>query len=347
MTNADANDLTEQDDLTIIQERLESAKGTTRFEAIHLLRNKNYPETNEILLKVLLDDPLASVRELALISLFERVNTQLFGSLKKFFYNPSENRFIRGRSIWAIGQMVDEQSFEMILEALDDPEEEVLYWALISLFNFSDYQQAIPKIHKLLDVNRFNLIRQTIAWFLGMKCDTNSREILEFRMLQDSNNVVRLSCAWALNRINNINSLNSLSKGLQKEPNELARREMAFTMGDIVCRQTKEYKLTNEYASYLDVTIRSLTRVIKRDTSYIVRRACAEALARLNDKRAVPSLIETVTSDTNQFVRREIIKTLGILGDPQAIDILKNAKRSHYKIVVEAAKEALKKLEAK
>ncbi|NHJ87987.1 MAG: HEAT repeat domain-containing protein [Asgard group archaeon] len=347
MSNIENNDSTEMNSLRQVKERLKSTSSFDRFEAIYSIRREKFPESIEILRNLVENDPDISIRELALIVLFELQDSEIYALIRKIFYNVTESRFIRGRAIWILGHYYDQQSFELMKLALEDSDEEVLYWTLIGLLQNPFYHEIIPKINSILQSNRSALVRQTAAWLLGMKIEINSREILERVLLNDDHFSVRMLCAWALSRINDIKSLANLSKALQKDTNELSRREIAYTIGNIVCNQNAEIKLTNEFLSFNDLAIRSLIRVLQRDTSYIVRRACAEALGQLKDKRAVPGLIETLTLDTNQFVRKEIIISLGKIGDEQAYDIINSAKRSHYKMIEDAAKEALEKLTKK
>ncbi|HUT79647.1 MAG TPA: HEAT repeat domain-containing protein [Candidatus Bathyarchaeia archaeon] len=347
MSNIENNDSEEMNTLEQIKEQLKSSNSNDRFEAIYIIRKERFPESIAILKNLVDNDSEIAVRELALIVLFELQEPEIFSLVRKIFYDTTESRFMRGRAIWILGHFTDEQSFELVKLALEDSDEEVLYWAIMGLLKNSFYQEIIPKISSLLQSNRSALVRQTAAWLLGMKHEINSKEILERTLLQDEHFSVRMISAWSLNRLNDINSLANLSKALQKDTNELTRREIAFTIGNIVCKQNDEIKLTSEFLSFNDLAIRSLTRVLQRDTSYIVRRACAEALGQLADKRAVPSLIETLTLDTNQFVRKEIIITLGKIGDDQAYDVINGAKRSHYKMIEEAAIEALSKLSKK
>ncbi|MHA1440456.1 MAG: hypothetical protein ACTSPK_01160, partial [Candidatus Heimdallarchaeota archaeon] len=56
-------------------------------------------------------------------------------------------------------------------------------------------------------------------------------------------------------------------------------------------------------------------------------------------------LIENFRIETNQFVRREIIKTFGYLGDDLALNVLKKAKRSNYKHIVDAAYLAIQSIQ--
>ncbi|MBN1328791.1 MAG: HEAT repeat domain-containing protein [Candidatus Heimdallarchaeota archaeon] len=347
MSNIENNDSNEMNVLRQVKEQLKSNNSNDRFEAIHIIRKEKFLESIDILENLVEYDSEIAVRELALIVLFELQAPEIFSLVKKIFYNTTESRFMRGRAIWILGHFRDQQSFELLKLAIEDSDEEVLYWAIMGLLGNSSYQQIIPKINILLQSNRSSLVRQTAAWLLGMKYELESREILERSLLHDEHYTVRMISAWSLSRINDIKSLTNLSKALQKDTNELTRREIAFSIGNITNGQNDETRLTSEFLTQNDLAIRSLTRVLQRDTSYIVRRACAEALGQLGDKRAVPSLIETLSLDTNQFVRKEIIITLGKIGDEQAIEIINNAKRSHYKMIEEAAIEALEKLNKK
>jgi HEAT repeat protein len=61
-----------------------------------------------------------------------------------------------------------------------------------------------------------------------------------------------------------------------------------------------------------------------KDSDAGVRRAAADALGELDNRRAVPALIEAV-KDADPDVRRHAIDALGEIGDPRALDALTKA----------------------
>jgi len=347
MTKTSESEKEEIKDLQQIQMMLESNSSEKRFQAIHLLLQNDFPETNDLLQRIVLTESQVPIQELALISLVKLNPQNLMQLLKKLFNNPSEKKEIRARAVWALSRIKTEEAFELLKIAMDDKTEEVLYWALIGSISFESFPEVLPKIRTLLTKSRHSLVRQTAAWTLGSMRDSDAKESLEKQLLQDTNPSVKLLCASALIRLDDITSIPVLSKALQKDANEMTRREIAYAIGSILDYQ----KIESQNLESLLVrdskatAVRSLSKTLLRDQSYIVRRSCAESLGRIQDKSAVKNLINAMSLDTNQFVRSEIALTLGILGDSSAIEILTKASRSQYRIIVEAAKKALQQIQ--
>jgi len=347
MTESSEMEKVEVRDFKEIQRMLKSNSSEERVQAIHLLLKHDFPDINDLLQEIVLTDTQISIRELALISLIILYPQNQMPLLKKLFNNSLEKREIRSRAIWSLSKIRTEEAFELLKVALTDKEEEVLYWAIIGSISFDDFQEVLPSIRALLAKNRQYLIRQSAAWTLGMCLDTKAKKILETQLLADTHPSVRLVCTSSIIRLNDITSIPVLNKSLQKDANEMVRREIAYAIGVILDYQKIDSQKAEslQLKDYKTTAIRALSKVLLRDQSYIVRRACAESLGKINDKSAVKTLINAMTMDTNQFVRCEIAKTLGILGDPNAIEILEKASRSQYRKIVEAAKHALQQLQ--
>ncbi len=347
MTESSEKEKVEVHDFKQIQTMLKSNLSEERVGAIHLLLKHDYPETNDLLQEIVLTDTQISIRELALISLIILYPQHQIPLIKKLFNNLLEQKELRSRAVWSLSQIQTEEAFELLKIALTDKTEEVLYWAVIGSLAFKELQEILPKIRTLLAKSRMYLIRQSAAWTLGMCYDTEAKDILEKQLLIDTHPAVRLVCASALIQLSDVTSIPILSKALQKDANEMVRREIAHAMGVIldyqktISQQTKESHLKD----YKTTAIRTLSKVLLRDQSYIVRRVCAESLGKIQDKAAVKNLISAMSMDTNQFVRSEIAKALGLIGDPSAIEILTKASRSQYRKIAEAAKGALQKIQ--
>ncbi len=334
-------------DLQTLLERLKSNSSNNRFDAVIQLGKSSFQETNDILKQLIISDPETIIRELALITLTEKIKPEVLDIAKKIFYNPSEQPIMRARATWVFSQIQSKQAFDLAKEALNDRNEEVVYWALIGIMTFENASDAIPEIRKLAVKSRHSIIRQTAVWTIGMLGDIESRELLEDRMLIDTVPIVRLLSTWALRKIDCLESIPNLSNALSKDTNKLTRREIASTIGKILDFE-KQYESSQEQQSLFremqDIAARVLIRALLGDTSYVVRRTCAESLGKIRYKGILEKLIEALTTETNLFVRKEIVNTLGTISDPKALDILKKAIRSHYKTIVEAAKEAIKKI---
>lgn len=72
--------------------------------------------------------------------------------------------------------------------------------------------------------------------------------------------------------------------------------------------------------------LRPLERALKHRKPQ-VRYCAAEALGRIGDRRAVPSLIEALNNERDEAVRQLIIESLGQLRDRRAVDVLIQATR--------------------
>jgi HEAT repeat protein len=347
MTGTNGLEKEEIKDIKQIQMMLKSNESEKRFQAILLLLQNDFPETNDILQSVVLNDTQVSVRELALISLINLNPHNIMFTLKKLYNNLTETKEIRARTIWGLSQIKTEEAFEFLKIALTDKTEEVLYWAIVGSTSFESFPEVLPEIRKLLADSRQSLIRQTAAWILGACRDVGAKDILEKQLLQDTHPSVRLLCASALIKLDDISSISILCKALQKDANELPRREIAYAIGVILdFQKTGSQILENHKLQDIRThAVRSLLKALLRDQSYIVRRICAVSLGKIKDKSAVKNLISAMSMDTNQFVRCEIARTLGILGDASAIEILKKASRSQYRRIVEAANEALQQIQ--
>jgi len=346
MTETNGSEKEEIKDLHQIEIMLNSNVSEKRIQAIHLLLQNEFQETNDLLQNIVLTDSQVPIQELALISLVKLNPQNIMHLLKKLYNNASVKKEIRARSVWALSQIKTEEAFELLKIALDDKTEEVVYWAIVGAISFESFPEVLPKIRKLLTDSRQSLIRQTAAWVLGSIRDFDAKELLEKQLLRDAHSSVKFLCASALIKLDDITSIPTLSEALQKDATELTRREIAYALGSIleyhkISSQNLESLLIRDYKA---TAVRSLSKTLLRDQSYIVRRSCAEALGKIRDKSVVKYLINAMSMDTNQFVRSEIALTLGILGDSSAIEILTKASRSQYRKIVEAAKKALEQI---
>ncbi|TET28831.1 MAG: hypothetical protein E3J70_08570 [Candidatus Heimdallarchaeota archaeon] len=347
MTKTSESEKEDFKDLQLIQMMLESNSNEKRVQAIHLLLQNDFPETIDLLQKIVLTDSQVPIQELALISLVKLNPQNLMHLLKKLYNNTTEKKEIRARAVWALSQIKTEEAFELLKIALDDKIEEVLYWAIVGSISFESFPEVLTKIRKLLTNSRQSLIRQTAAWTLGSIRDYDAKELLEKQLLHDVHPSVKIVCASALIRLDNITSIPTLSKALQKDANEMIRREIAYALGSFleyhkISSQNLESILLRDSKA---TAVRSLSKTLLRDQSYIVRRSCAESLGKIRDKSAVKHLINAMSMDTNQFVRCEIALALGIIGDSSAIEILTKASRSQYRKIVDAAKKALQQIQ--
>jgi HEAT repeat protein len=335
----------QEETLRSIKKQLKSNNSSYRMNALFMLRKFEFPERGAILKEIIKRDSEINVRELALLILNEQKNPDTVIISRRLFYNTTDNHIIRGRAIWALGRNKGPEIFEIIKAALDDRSEEVVYWAINSLLNYQEDEFVTNKLGIMLTKHRSKLVRLAIILYFGFQKDEKYIPIIVDRLFNDSDYMVRLQAAWALRNLASIDTTESLCNALQKERNDMVRREIAYTLGIILEKQKKENRNTISYSTKIENVIQVLTKTFSRDTEYVVRRACVESFGRIKDKRALPILISKLALDTNNFVRKEIIQTLGKIGDPQALDILNEAKKSQYSSIVKAATEAIKQIQ--
>ena len=81
-----------------------------------------------------------------------------------------------------------------------------------------------------------------------------------------------------------------------------------------------------------------------RDSDWVVRKAAAEALGEIKDKRALWALISVLIIDSDKYVRRAAALALGELKDERAVEPLSLALNDEYKKVRIAARKAIEKI---
>ncbi|MFW9923379.1 MAG: HEAT repeat domain-containing protein, partial [Candidatus Thorarchaeota archaeon] len=285
------------------------------------------------------DDPL--IRETAILVLAEYSDIDLHSFLANIYRTYKErNSFVKARAIWAISRQPKSDTYEILTKAIFDESPEVRYWAIVGLVNCTEKPLPLAEFEKAISTNNHELIRLTIAWAFGMRKEINAVKILTDVLINDKNQHVRINAAWALNKINYLGAIAGLNYALKNELNSLVKREIAIALGNILDKNKLALKEMEEGLSLenaIKESVTTLTMILQRDSVYFVRRACAEALGKIQDKDSSETLIGLFAAEVNQFVRIEIAQTLGTLGDPEALPILQKAMKSHYKNVAKAA----------
>ncbi|MHA1124116.1 MAG: HEAT repeat domain-containing protein [Candidatus Heimdallarchaeota archaeon] len=316
-----------------------------RIEAIQVLATGRYPEGADMLIEVIERDQEQIVRETAVIGLYFLESERVFETLKAVYFNPNEKAKVKARAIWALRKIKKQESCEIIFSALTHQNEEVQYWAVDSLSEIICENIPREKLVHILKTAKSTTLRQNVARIIVEKQANEFIPALSTSLVKDPNPAVRLACAWAIRLLNDPHSIKILYAALSNEFNILVKRELVKGISYLLDYR----KFTTEEDKKLHSQLRSkaiphLTKLMERETEPIVRRNCAEAFRKINDKSVVPFLVEIFPVETNQFVRREIIKTFGYLGDEEALKVLKKAKRSHYKYIANAAYLAIQSI---
>lgn len=336
------------EDAKTLNELILMLKGNSyivRIEAIQYLAHGLFPEGSDMLIEVIERDQEQIVRGTAIIALAFLKSDRLFETIKKVYFNPNEKAIVKARAIWALRYIKNQEACEIIFDALIHQNEDVKYWAVDSLGEMICEDIPREKLVHILKTAKSTLLRQNVTRMIVEKHANEFTPALSTSLVKDPNPTVRLACAWAIRSLNDPQTTKILYAALSNEINLLVRRELVKGIGYLLDHR----KFTTEEDQQLHSQLKSntiphITKIMEREPEPIVRRNCAEALRRINDKSAVPFLIEIFPEETNQFVRREIINTLGILGDEEALKVLKKAKRSNYKQIVEAAYLAIQRI---
>jgi len=317
-----------------------------RTEAVQELAKGIFPEAADMLIEVVEQDQEVIIRELAVIALASMETDRLLKTMKDVYFNPNEKAKVKARAIWALRKIKTQESCEIIFDALTHQNEDVKYWAVDSLNKIICEDIPREKLVHILKTAKSTALRQSVAIMVVEKQANEFLPALSTTLVKDPNPTVRLSCAWAIRSLNDPHNAKILYAALLNEINLLVRRELVKGLGYLLdyrkFRSEEDKKLHRELRSK---TIPHITKIMEREPEPIVRRNCAEALRKINDKSVVPFLIENFRIETNQFVRREIIKTFGYLGDDLALNVLKKAKRSNYKHIVDAAYLAIQSIQ--
>ncbi|NHJ84771.1 MAG: HEAT repeat domain-containing protein [Asgard group archaeon] len=334
--------------LISIEEKLKSINSDQRCEAIIELLDIPSEKSIQLLEEVLAKESYNGLKDVALIVLAKINTSEIFPTVKKIFYDYSEQKRFRARAIWILTLLEPTIPFDFMKEVLTDKDDEIVFWGIRTLLNYPNLTPYFDILNNLLLKNNYSLVRHQVAWLYGLRKVVENRKILEKKVIEDTNPLVRQNCAWALGRLVVFESATALSTAMQKENNSLARRQIAISLGVVVSSlEHQTIVLSEEKKAILDRAIKVLLKFLEEDSSTYVRRACAEALGNIQDNRILNKLSDLLSLDTNSFVRREIIYTLEKTGDPRALSILQKALKSHYPMIVEAARQAIKTLEKK
>jgi len=224
---------------------------------------------------------------------------------------------------------------------------------------------AKPKIDKRTNVQKLKdanwLVRRNAAISLGTEKNKNAVLPL-IGLLKDENTEVRRCAAVSLGEIGDkqavphlIKSLNDADGGMIidsansiakfKDVSSIPSLKKLLTDGRPVIRITA-LKSLMVFSDQPDVQAIIVERL--NDEAEGVRLTAIQSVSSMKLKSAVGNLIKNL-SDVNPTVRAESAKALGELGDKSAIEPLKKAAavEDENTEVIEAAKQAIEKLESK
>lgn len=330
-----------------IKENLASSQRSEKQQALLAIYYKKPHQSVELLKEQIKREADPIIKEIAIVVLSE-FNFDDFG---KFFRNIAKtyresSNFVKARALWALGKKALKEDISLFVNSLDHENHEIQFWSIHSLAQFPPEELLLIDLEKALLKDNIEMIKNKIAWMFGINKFGNSSKVLVDALLKESNPNVRLNCVWAITRIGKGITVQALNHALKNELNSLVKRELAISIGTLLeANESKKTSIRSNIEENLILEcIRTLSMVLQRDSTYFVRRVCAEALGKIKHVSAAEVLINHMVSEVNQFVRREIAFALGEIGVKKAVPVLQKARRSHYKMVAKAAAEAIIKI---
>jgi HEAT repeat protein len=217
---------------------------------------------------------------------------------------------------WA--QVIGDGGEEILLAALDDPEEQVrrcalrglgILWELpeVSGLGSQDVAERVAAAEMVGDLLDWRVVKPLIA------------------ALHDEERKVREEAARGLGQGGTKDATNALLEALGHE-DSFTRRAAVEALGELGDPQVVD----------------ALLPALQEENSF-VRRAAAKALGQLGDRRALDPLVDAL-GDRNPNVRRFAAEALGELGEQEAVEPLMAALQEKNSYVRREAARALGKL---
>lgn len=194
---------------------------------------------------------------------------------------------------------------DQLISRLQHANEDIRYQAILEIMNIKDPSIVEPLI-KVLDDDDIFLRRHAIT-HLGILGDPRAIEPL-LRLFNDP--VYTAQVAIALAQMNNAQSRQALLHALQSKYDNV-RLKAAEIFASYACFDGVE-----------ELALFSLISLLQ-DSNARLREASAQALGKLQDRRAVDSLLALV-NDPDTDVSSSAITALGMIGDRQVGDTLFN-----------------------
>ena len=258
-----------------------------------------------------LKDEYRNVREAAAEALGEikdpRAVEPLIAALKDWDVRAAAEALVK------IGTL----AVEPLIAALKDAEWRVRKAAAVALGKIKDPRAVEPLIAALKDTDKD--VRQAAAVALGEIKDPRAVEPL-IAALGDESSGVRLAAAKSLGEIKDPRAVEPLSAAL-KDENKYVRRAAAHALDRLGWKPEQDEIAGWYWMAKCDwdkcvalgaLTVEPLIAALK-DTDEEVRRAAAEALGKIKDRRAVEPL-SAAFKDTDKDVRQAAAVSLDRLG---------------------------------
>ena len=154
-------------------------------------------------------------------------------------------------------------------------------------------------------------------------------------LLQDRAEFIRREAAYALGETRSRSAVARLTEVLSGDKEPAVRGAAAVALGQI-----GDETAVNALSQALSGTKRKAA-----SADEFLMRAAARALGQIHSRAGLPVLLAALGDDRMSIdVRREAATALGLIGDPSAVPALRGLLDSTDAYLVEAAREALRKL---
>jgi HEAT repeat protein len=281
-----------------------------------------------------------------------RKKAQLPARLRELLQQlKDKNAVVRREAAWALGRLGDQRAVPALMQALKDKDWKVRKYAAWALGELGD-RRAVPALSQALEDILFWPVREAVAMALGKLGDYGFSALLQALKYGSPN--VRKTAAYALGRLGEPRAVPALMQAL-KDKDWNGREAAAEALGELGDKRAMPaliQALKEDWGWWVrESAAKALSKLgdpgrlaliqALKDEDENVRKAAAEALGELGDRRAVPALIQAL-KDEDGSVRGAAAWALGKLGDRRAVPALRQAVKDYNY----AAAKALRKLGA-
>jgi HEAT repeat protein len=319
------------------EEMLEDSDNEIKYFALHGIGRSDSPTKNKVLLKTLNDNYNNKDIHEVVCSSFEgteEISTFDFLIEELKFDDPRVQRY----AINALGKLGDTRALNYLLPLIDIPPFHDTIVSTLGLYNDQRIIQPLINIYNKDETSRYTR-RDIILSFHSL--DTPELRDFYVNLLQNEDEYIVIMAAYALTRIGGRQGLPHLLRALKSlRENSFKDDSPGFTMKFVA----------DSLAMLQDkIAVEPLIETLNHDL--MGKFAVIEALGKLGDKRAVPTLIFQLKS-WHISERANAIIALGQLGDQRALPHLKQialhdkARRLDKELKI-LAQEAIAKIPAK
>lgn len=313
----------------------------------HLLAQMKSEEVAQRVIELLSDDHM-HVRRAAVWALSSMRRKEAIPYLADIVRNREENRWLRNGAIRVLARYEDECVSGILLEALEDPDEELSGAAAAGLAPIKSEALIEPLVDRLKRGDG-PARKQT----LEILAEIPSKKVLPVLVehMGDEDRTIRRLAVRSLGKSGLSEAPALLARALDDpDPdvrwaasNGLARAKATDTLIQVLQKGTSEARQLAARALGIvkdPNTVRSLIQAAQ-DEETEVRQSAAKALAEIRTEEALPTLVR-LSDDPDGEVRWMAVSGLGRLGSEEAMAALKKVLRDEDRHVRWLARRFLK-----